>query len=167
MLFKPKLIIAGVSCYSRNLDYARFRQIADSCGSLLMADMAHICGLVAAGVVPSPFPYADIVTTTTHKTLRGPRSGCIFFRRGVRAVAKDGKMPIDKSHFPLTLVYSFFTSTEDKKVESFLLASARKSQLAREHCSLFFLFCCSNLLTILSPGSIVHGNFSNKYCSKQ
>lgn len=90
LLFKPKLIIAGVSCYSRNLDYARFRQIADSCGSLLMADMAHICGLVAAGVVPSPFPYADIVTTTTHKTLRGPRSGCIFFRRGVRAVAKDG-----------------------------------------------------------------------------
>ena len=103
LLFKPKLIIAGVSCYSRNLDYARFRQIADSCGSLLMADMAHICGLVAAGVVPSPFPYADIVTTTTHKTLRGPRSGCIFFRRGVRAVAKDGKMPFYESHFPLTL----------------------------------------------------------------
>merc|ERR1711962_1991723 len=91
LLFKPKLIIAGVSCYSRNLDYARFRQIADSCGSLLMADMAHICGLVAAGVVPSPFPYADIVTTTTHKTLRGPRSGCIFFRRGVRSVGRDGK----------------------------------------------------------------------------
>jgi len=91
LLFKPKLIIAGVSCYSRNLDYARFRTIADSCGALLMADMAHICGLVAAGVVPSPFPHADIVTTTTHKTLRGPRSGCIFMRRGVRSVGKDGK----------------------------------------------------------------------------
>jgi len=91
LIFKPKLIIAGISCYSRNLDYARFRQIADSCGALLMADMAHICGLVAAGVVPSPFPHADIVTTTTHKTLRGPRSGCIFFRRGVRSVGKDGK----------------------------------------------------------------------------
>merc|ERR1712112_510239 len=72
LLFKPKLIIAGISCYSRNLDYARFRQIADSCGALLMADMAHVCGLVAAGLVPSPFLHADIVTTTTHKTLRGP-----------------------------------------------------------------------------------------------
>merc|ERR1712198_658824 len=91
LLFRPKIIVAGISCYSRNLDYARFRQIANSCGALLMADMAHICGLVAAGVVPSPFLHADIVTTTTHKTLRGPRSGCIFFRRGVRAVGKDGK----------------------------------------------------------------------------
>jgi len=91
LLFKPKVIIAGISCYSRNLDYQRFRQIADSCGALLMADMAHISGLVAAGVVPSPFAYADIVTTTTHKTLRGPRSGCIFFRRGVRSIGKDGK----------------------------------------------------------------------------
>jgi len=92
VLFKPKVIVAGISCYARNLDYARFRQIADSCGALLMADMAHISGLVAAGVVPSPFPFADIVTTTTHKTLRGPRSGCIFFRRGVRFnQGKDGK----------------------------------------------------------------------------
>ena len=91
LLFKPKVIIAGISCYSRNLDYPRFRQIADSCGAILMADMAHISGLVAAGVVPSPFPHCDIVTTTTHKTLRGPRSGCIFFRRGVRNVGKDGK----------------------------------------------------------------------------
>jgi len=91
LLFKPKLIIAGISCYSRNLDYGRFRAIADSCGALLMADMAHIAGLVAAGVVPSPFPHADIVTTTTHKTLRGPRSGCIFMRRGQRTIGKDGK----------------------------------------------------------------------------
>lgn len=82
-LFKPKMIIAGISCYSRNLDYKRFREIADENGSLLMADMAHISGLVAAGVVPSPFEYCDIVTTTTHKTLRGPRSGMIFYRRGV------------------------------------------------------------------------------------
>ena len=81
-LFRPRLIIAGVSCYSRNLDYARFRQIADGCGAMLMADMAHIAGLVAAKVVPSPFPYCDIVTTTVHKTLRGPRSGVIFFRKG-------------------------------------------------------------------------------------
>ncbi len=81
-LFKPKLIIAGMSCHTRNLDYARFRRIADSVGAYLMADMAHIAGLVAAKVVPSPFEFCDIVTTTTHKTLRGPRAGVIFYRKG-------------------------------------------------------------------------------------
>lgn len=83
-LFLPKLIIAGVSCHSRNLDYGRMRRIADGpCGgAYLMADMAHISGLVAAGVVPSPFQHCDVVTTTTHKTLRGPRAGCIFYRKG-------------------------------------------------------------------------------------
>jgi len=89
-LFKPKLIIAGVSCYARNLDYARFRKIADQNGSLLMADMAHVSGLVAAGVVPSPFPHCHIVTSTVHKTLRGPRAGIIFFRRGVKETDKNG-----------------------------------------------------------------------------
>lgn len=75
-------VIAGVSCYSRNLDYKRFREIADEVGALLLADMAHVSGLVAAGEIPSPFDYCDIVTTTTHKTLRGPRSGMIFYRKG-------------------------------------------------------------------------------------
>nr|XP_049699875.1 serine hydroxymethyltransferase isoform X2 [Helicoverpa armigera] len=89
-LFKPRLIIAGISCYSRCLDYKRFRQIADENGALLMADMAHISGLVAAGVIPSPFEYCDIVTTTTHKTLRGPRAGVIFYRKGVRSVKANG-----------------------------------------------------------------------------
>ncbi|KAK3091780.1 hypothetical protein FSP39_022568 [Pinctada imbricata] len=89
-LFLPKMIIAGVSCYSRNLDYKRFKEIASENDAYLLADMAHISGLVAAGVVPSPFEYCDIVTTTTHKSLRGPRSGMIFFRRGVRKVNKDG-----------------------------------------------------------------------------
>ncbi|XP_063380935.1 serine hydroxymethyltransferase isoform X1 [Cydia fagiglandana] len=89
-LFKPRLIIAGISCYSRCLDYKRFRQIADENGAYLMADMAHISGLVAAGVIPSPFEYCDIVTTTTHKTLRGPRAGVIFFRKGVRSVKANG-----------------------------------------------------------------------------
>ncbi|KJH46284.1 glycine hydroxymethyltransferase [Dictyocaulus viviparus] len=70
MLFRPKVLIAGVSCYARHLDYARFRSIANKCGAYLMADMAHISGLVAAGLIPSPFEYADIVTTTTHKSLR-------------------------------------------------------------------------------------------------
>jgi len=73
----------GTSCYSRNIDYARFREIADDVDAYLMADMAHISGLVAAGVTPSPFDHCDIVTTTTHKTLRGPRSGVIFCRKGV------------------------------------------------------------------------------------
>jgi len=89
-LFKPKMIIAGISCYSRHLDYARFRKICNENNSYLMADMAHIGGLVAAGVVPSPFEHSDIVTTTTHKTLRGPRSGMIFYRKGVRSVDKKG-----------------------------------------------------------------------------
>ncbi|XP_078723557.1 serine hydroxymethyltransferase, cytosolic [Lampetra fluviatilis] len=91
-LFHPKLIIAGISCYSRNLDYSRMRSIADENGAILMADMAHISGLVAAGVVPSPFPHCHVVTTTTHKTLRGCRAGLIFYRKGVRSVdAKTGK----------------------------------------------------------------------------
>ncbi|XP_016000675.1 serine hydroxymethyltransferase, cytosolic isoform X2 [Rousettus aegyptiacus] len=82
-LFHPKLIIAGTSCYSRNLDYARLRKIADDNGAYLMADMAHISGLVAAGVVPSPFEHCHVVSTTTHKTLRGCRAGMIFYRKGV------------------------------------------------------------------------------------
>ncbi|XP_044512769.1 serine hydroxymethyltransferase, cytosolic-like isoform X2 [Gracilinanus agilis] len=86
-LFHPKLIIAGVSCYSRNLDYARMWKIADSNGAYLMVDVAHISGLVAAGVVPSPFEHCDVVSTTTHKTLRGCRSAMIFYRKGVLAVA--------------------------------------------------------------------------------
>ncbi|EPB76088.1 glycine hydroxymethyltransferase [Ancylostoma ceylanicum] len=96
MLFRPKVLIAGVSCYARHLDYARFRKIADKCGAYLMADMAHISGLVAAGLIPSPFEYADVVTTTTHKSLRGPRGALIFFRKGVRSTnAKGDKIMYD------------------------------------------------------------------------
>lgn len=75
-------LVPGTSCYSRNLDYARLRKIADDNGAYLMADMAHISGLVAAGVVPSPFEHCHVVTTTTHKTLRGCRAGMIFYRKG-------------------------------------------------------------------------------------
>ena len=75
---KPKMIIAGASAYSRTIDFKKFREAADTCGAYLMVDMAHIAGLVAAGLHPSPFPYADVVTTTTHKTLRGPRGGMIL-----------------------------------------------------------------------------------------
>lgn len=80
LLHRPKMIIAGFSAYSQVLDWAKFRAIADQIGAYLMADMAHVAGLVAAGLYPSPLPYADVVTTTTHKTLRGPRGGLILAR---------------------------------------------------------------------------------------
>lgn len=89
-LFKPRVIVAGVSCYSRCLDYERFRDIANQNSAYLFADMAHVSGLVAAKVIPSPFKFCDIVSTTTHKTLRGPRAGVIFYRKGVRSVKPDG-----------------------------------------------------------------------------
>ena len=75
---KPKMVVAGFSAYSKTLDFPRFRQIADKVGALLFVDMAHVAGLVAAGLYPNPLPYADVVTTTTHKTLRGPRGGLIL-----------------------------------------------------------------------------------------
>ena len=90
---KPKLIIAGASAYSRTIDFARVREIADKVGAYLMVDIAHIAGLVAAGLHPSPVPYADVVTTTTHKTLRGPRGGLILCRGELAA-------KIDKAVFP-------------------------------------------------------------------
>jgi glycine hydroxymethyltransferase len=90
---RPKLIICGASAYSRVIDFARFRAIADQVGALLMADIAHIAGLVAAGVHPSPVPYCDFVTTTTHKTLRGPRAGMVMCRE---QFAKD----LDRAVFP-------------------------------------------------------------------
>lgn len=83
-LFKPAMIICGGSAYPREWDYAKFRKIADDNGALLMMDMAHISGLVATGEADSPFDYADVVTTTTHKSLRGPRAGMIFFRKDER-----------------------------------------------------------------------------------
>ena len=90
---KPKLILAGASAYSRVIDFAKFREIADEVGAYLMVDMAHIAGLVAAGLHPSPVPYADFVTTTTHKTLRGPRGGLILCR-------EEHKAAINKAIFP-------------------------------------------------------------------
>ena len=86
-LYRPKLIVAGASAYARIIDYARMRAIADQHGAYLVADVAHISGLIAAGAIPSPFPHVDVVTTTTHKSLRGPRGAMIFFRKGVRRAA--------------------------------------------------------------------------------
>ncbi len=92
---KPKLIVAGASAYPRAIDFAKFREIADACGAKLMVDMAHIAGLVAAGVHQNPVPYADVVTTTTHKTLRGPRGGMILCK-------EEYAKAIDKAIFPGT-----------------------------------------------------------------
>jgi glycine hydroxymethyltransferase len=110
MLYRPRIIIAGTSAYSRLIDYKRFKEIADKVGPncYLLSDMAHISGLVAAGVIPSPFEYSDVVTTTTHKSLRGPRGAMIFFRKGVRRTDKktgkeemyDLESPINQSVFP-------------------------------------------------------------------
>lgn len=108
LMYRPKIIVAGTSAYCRLIDYARMRAIADKVGAYLVVDMAHISGLIAAGVIPSPFEHADVVTTTTHKSLRGPRGAMIFFRKGVRSTdAKSGKQvlydlegPINFSVFP-------------------------------------------------------------------
>ncbi|CBX98456.1 similar to serine hydroxymethyltransferase [Plenodomus lingam JN3] len=108
LMYRPKVLVAGTSAYCREIDYARMRQIADKVGCYLLMDMAHISGLIAAGVNKSPFPYCDIVTTTTHKSLRGPRGAMIFFRKGVRKTdPKTGAQtlydlegPINFSVFP-------------------------------------------------------------------
>ncbi|KAJ5513994.1 Pyridoxal phosphate-dependent transferase major region subdomain 2 [Penicillium fimorum] len=106
-MYRPKCLVAGTSAYCRLIDYKRMREIADKVGAYLIVDMAHISGLIAAGVIPSPFEYADVVTTTTHKSLRGPRGAMIFFRKGVRSTDKAGKdvlydleNPINFSVFP-------------------------------------------------------------------
>src|SRR6476660_5499903 len=90
---RPKLIVAGASAYPRTWDFERMAAIAHGVGALLFVDMAHVAGLVAAGVHPSPFPHADLVTTTTHKTLRGPRGGIVFCRA-------DLAKQVDKADFP-------------------------------------------------------------------
>ena len=94
---KPKLIVAGASAYARTIDFRKFREIADEAGAYLMVDMAHIAGLVAAGLHPSPIPYADVVTTTTHKTLRGPRGGLIL-----SSAENAKKFNFNKAVFPGT-----------------------------------------------------------------
>ncbi|KAM3519554.1 hypothetical protein MY4038_009753 [Beauveria bassiana] len=108
LLYRPKIIVAGASAYSRLIDYKRIREICDKVNAYMLADMAHISGLVAANVLPGPFQHADIVTTTSHKSLRGPRGALIFFRKGVRHQNPKTKVdemynlegPINNSVFP-------------------------------------------------------------------
>lgn len=89
---RPKLLVAGASAYTRHYDYPRMRAIANKHNAILLADMAHISGLVAAGLVPSPFEYADVVTTTTHKSLRGPRGAMIFYRKGQKVICVQAQL---------------------------------------------------------------------------
>lgn len=105
--YRPRIIVAGASAYARHIDFKRFREIADKVEAILMGDMAHISGLVAAGVAPSPFEFCDVVTTTSHKSLRGPRGAMIFSRVGQKTVDKEGKPVlydlsprIDRAVFP-------------------------------------------------------------------
>merc|ERR1712056_176504 len=98
LVFRPAMILCGASAYPRVIDFAKFREIADEVGALLMADIAHISGLVATGQHPSPFEYCDVVTTTTHKSLRGPRAGLIFFKYSDKI--PDIKDRIDMAVFP-------------------------------------------------------------------
>ncbi|KAL4734323.1 serine hydroxymethyltransferase-domain-containing protein [Aspergillus similis] len=145
LLYRPKLIIAGTSAYSRLIDYPRMREIADNAGAYLLSDMAHISGLVAAGVIPSPFAHSDVVTTTTHKSLRGPRGAMIFYRKGVRRTDKKGNQemydlegPINASVFPghqggphnhtitaLAVALQQAQSTEFKTYQETVLANAK------------------------------------------
>lgn len=102
---KPSIIVGGYTAYPREIDFKKLREVADACGAFLMIDMSHTAGLIAGGVYPSPFVYADIVTTTVHKTLRGPRSAMIFSRNDRKVVNKNGKEQtlgelIDKAVFP-------------------------------------------------------------------
>jgi glycine hydroxymethyltransferase len=108
MIYRPKIIVAGASAYSRLIDYKRMREICDKVNAYMLADIAHISGLIAAKVLPGPFEFADIVTTTSHKSLRGPRGAIIFYRKGVRRQNPKTKVdemynlevPINNSVFP-------------------------------------------------------------------
>ncbi|XP_050781366.1 serine hydroxymethyltransferase, mitochondrial [Gopherus flavomarginatus] len=137
-LFRPRLIIAGTSAYARLIDYARMKKVCEEVRAYLLADMAHISGLVAAKVVPSPFEHADLVTSTTHKTLRGARSGLIFYRKGLRSVdKKTGKEtpynleePINFAVFP-----SLQGGPHNHAIAAVAVALKQASSPAfREHC---------------------------------
>jgi len=110
-VYQPQLIIAGGSAYAREWDYAAYREICNQCGALFMMDMAHISGLVAAKEAKSPFDYADIVTTTTHKSLRGPRSGLAFYRKGFK-MGKDGAPTEEKYDLESRINFAVFPSCQ-------------------------------------------------------
>lgn len=124
-LFRPKMIIAGASAYPRDWDYARLRKIADKHGAFLMADMAHISGLVATQEANNPFEHCDVVTTTTHKSLRGPRAGVIFFRRGTKKVTNAKGETVDvKLDYEEKINFAVFPSLQGGPHENTVAAVA-------------------------------------------
>jgi glycine hydroxymethyltransferase len=106
LTFRPKMLICGASAYPREWDYARMRSIADKVGAYLLCDMAHVSGLVSAQVLKSPFELCDVVTTTTHKSLRGPRAGMIFYRKGPKPAEKRWKTRCTRLRRRSTLLFS-------------------------------------------------------------
>jgi glycine hydroxymethyltransferase len=122
-LFRPKLIIAGASAYPRDWDYARLRKIADKQGAYLMCDMAHISGIVAVGECNNPFEYCDVVTTTTHKTLRGPRAGLIFFKKGKKKNAQ-GEFIAEEYDYETKINFAVFPSLQGGPHENTIAAIA-------------------------------------------
>ena len=128
---RPKLIVAGASAYPRIIDFERMAAIAHGVGALLFVDMAHIAGLVAAGVHPSPFPHADIVTTTTHKTLRGPRGGLIFSRLELPAEVDPARYPTVKGSLAATVDKTVFPGVQGGPLMHVIAGKAVAFQLAR------------------------------------
>ncbi len=128
---RPKLIIGGASAYPRIIDFERMADIAHSVGALLWVDMAHIAGLVAAGLHPSPFPHADLVTTTTHKTLRGARGGLIFSRMELPATADPADYPMVKPNLAATIDRSVFPGVQGGPLEQVVAAKAVGFKLAQ------------------------------------
>ncbi|MFL5777754.1 MAG: serine hydroxymethyltransferase [Chloroflexota bacterium] len=129
---RPKLIVAGASAYPRLWDFERFADIAHSVGALLFVDMAHVAGLVAAGVHPSPFPYADLVTTTTHKTLRGPRGGLIFSRQELPPEVDPADFPNVKGSLAATVDKTVFPGVQGGPLMHVIAAKAVALKLAAE-----------------------------------
>ena len=127
---RPRLIIGGASAYPRIIDFERMADIAHSVGALLWVDMAHVAGLVAAGLHPSPFPHADIVTTTTHKTLRGARGGLIFSRRELPSTADPADFPMVKPNLAATIDRSVFPGIQGGPLEHVIAAKAVAFKLA-------------------------------------
>jgi glycine hydroxymethyltransferase len=129
---RPKLIVAGASAYPRIIDFERFAEIAHDVGALLFVDMAHIAGLVAADLHPSPFPHADLVTTTTHKTLRGPRGGLVFSRRELPGTVDAAAFPSVKGSLAATLDKTVFPGVQGGPLMHVIAAKAVALKLAAE-----------------------------------
>lgn len=151
--FKPKLIVTGASAYSRFIDFDRFREIADSVGAYLMVDMAHIAGLVAAGVHPSPIPIADVVTTTTHKTLRGPRGGMILAKEGLGKKLNSAIFPGNQGGPLEHIIAGKAVAFKEAQDESF---KAYGQQVVANAKAMADVFMESNTIRVISGGTDNH-----------